>query len=56
MININRIMIRQPVHVNNEQARVNLKKLLSDILKVDLEKIEMMWEDKTETKPFKNGL
>ncbi len=58
-VEIQKITIKQTIIVEDEAARVNLKNLLSDILKVDIVNIEMRFEDKTkevENFKFKNGL
>ena len=55
-IKIEKITIREEIEVADEQARMNLKNLLADILKIKPSRIEMRFEDKTELKPFKNGL
>lgn len=47
MINIQKITIREDIKVPNEEARINLKKLLADVLKVKMVSIEMRFETKT---------
>ena len=52
-VEIQKITIKQTIIVEDEAARVNLKSLLSDILKVDIVNIEMRFEDKKEVENFK---
>jgi len=59
MITIEKITIRQTVELEDEQARLNLKKLLSEILGVKMVSIEMRHSKETEdieNFKFKGGL
>ena len=55
-IKIEKITIREEIEVADEVERMNLKNLLADILKIKPARIEMRFEDRTELKPFNNGL
>ena len=59
-LEIKRITVREPVFVDSEAARTNLRDLLANILGVKPVSIEMKFEDRSQEPPvdykFKDGL